>query len=90
MPFSDDTSHEARQVALEAIRRMAPAERLHRALQMTSTLATLTRAGVARDLAGAPDEILHEEFLRRWLGPELGEAVVRFRRARAAATSHDR
>ena len=91
MPFAADTHPEARSVVLEIIRRMTPAERLRRGLQMTSTLASLTRAGVARDLPGAPESALHEEFLRRWLGRELGEEVVRFQRARSiSGPAHDR
>ena len=87
MPFADDTSPEARQVVLHAIRRMTPVERLQRAMQMTSTLVALTRAGVARDFEGETEEVRHEEFLRRWLGPELGERVVRFRRSRRVTPS---
>ena len=91
MPFAADTGPEARAVVLEAVRRMTPAERLGRALQMTSTLAALTHAGVARDLPEASESTRHEEFLRRWLGPELGEAVARFHRARSGRdAAHDR
>lgn len=87
MPFADDTHPEARRVVLEAIRRMSPAERLQRAMQMTSTMAALTRASVARDLEGASRDALHEEYLRRWLGRDLGDQVVRFRRSRSVTSS---
>jgi hypothetical protein len=80
MPFSSDTSPEARRVSLEALRRMMPEERLARSLDLTESLAALARAGVERDFPHASESRRHEEFLRRWLGAGLGERVVAFRR----------
>jgi hypothetical protein len=76
MPFSSDTSPEARRVVLDALRRMTPAERLGKAMQMTASLVSLTKAGVNRDFPDASESQRHEEFLRRWLGAPLGEAVI--------------
>jgi len=92
MPFSSDTSPEARRVVVEALRRMTPQERLARGFAMTRTLVTLTKAGVLRDLPDASDEERHEEFLRRWLGTPLAERVIvsRLRSRTSSAPRNDR
>ncbi|MEO5616353.1 MAG: hypothetical protein ABIS67_01155 [Candidatus Eisenbacteria bacterium] len=85
MPFSSDTSPEARRVVIEALRRMTPPERLAKAMEMTASLRSLARAGVQRDLPAATESERHEEFLRRWLGVPLGEVVIAERRRRSLA-----
>ena len=53
-----DTDPETERVQLELLRRAGPARRLELALSLSRSVMSLSRAGIARSLAGAsPEEV---------------------------------
>jgi len=70
-----DTSSEAREVQLEAVRRMPPEERLQRGLELTELVRELLAAGVrARHPEYSPEEV-RLTVIRIVLGEELFRAA---------------
>ena len=82
MPFSRDTSPEARRAQFEQLRRMTPQERLALAFEMSEKMHAEVREGVQRDLPEATTDEKQEEFFRRWVGEPLATEVIAWRRQR--------
>lgn len=73
--LSRDTTPEAEQVLLDALRRKTPPERFRLALEASDALRQIGMASVRRDYPRAgPQEILRR-FAERWLGAELAARV---------------
>jgi hypothetical protein len=66
-----DTSVEAAAVQIEAYRRMAPADRLHAALELTELSRHLLADGVRRRHPEYDAEQRRLATIRLWLGEEL-------------------
>ncbi|HXA52608.1 MAG TPA: hypothetical protein VNV86_19965 [Candidatus Acidoferrum sp.] len=66
-----DTSPEAWQVWLELVRKMTPAERLQRALDLSETVRELGKAGIREAHPNAGERELFLRFAHRQLGDNL-------------------
>jgi hypothetical protein len=66
-----DTSPEAWQVWLELVRKMTPAERLQRALELSNTARELCKAGIREQHPGANEREVFLRFAQRQLGDDL-------------------
>lgn len=80
MPFSSDTSPEAREVVIEALRRASPEQRLQMAMEQTEFVRQMVIESVHRDFPTLSEEERHSKFLERWLGEDLGRSVAEHRR----------
>jgi len=65
-----DTTPEAWKVMIEMYRRLSPAQRLKKALDLTAFSRLLLEAGVRESLATSSEEEIRAEVLRRWLGED--------------------
>jgi hypothetical protein len=70
-----DTSPEAWQVWLELVRKMTPAERLQRALDLSETVRELGKAGIREAHPDASEREVFLRFAQRQLGDELFRKV---------------
>jgi len=66
-----DTSPEAEEVRIRALRKMSPARRLQMALGWSNALRDLIKANLRRQFHDATDATLSRMLADRWLGPEL-------------------
>jgi hypothetical protein len=66
-----DTSPEAWQVWLDLVRKMTPAERLQRALELSNTVRELAIAGIREQHPGASEREIFLLFAQRQLGDDL-------------------
>ena len=80
MPFSEDTSPDARRVLLQSYRAMTPERRIEIAMQATDAMRAMVRADIARHHPNASDAERQVLFLERWLGAELTRAALAARR----------
>jgi hypothetical protein len=80
MPFSEDTSPEARRVLLQSYRAMTPERRVEVAMQATEAMREMVRTDIAQHHPHASDEERHVLFLERWLGVELAREALSARR----------
>lgn len=80
MPFSEDTSPEARRVLLQSYRAMTPERRIEIAMQATDAMRAMVRADIAQHHPNASDAERHVLFLERWLGAELAREALAARR----------
>jgi hypothetical protein len=74
-----DTSRAARQRQREAIRSMAPAERLRLADSMSTEVRALAEAGIRRRRPGASADEVADELAALMLGRELASDARRAR-----------
>jgi hypothetical protein len=70
-----DTSSEAWQVWLELVRKMTPAERLQRALDLSNTVRELAIAGIREQHPDASEREVFLLFAQRQLGDDLFRKV---------------
>ena len=74
-----DTSREAWQVHLEALRRLTGPERVAMAFEMSAAARDLTEAGVRHRHPDWSDEQVRDALLELLLGEQLADAVRRSR-----------
>lgn len=71
----NDTTNEAEQVRLQALRTMSPTRRLSMALGWSQSVRELSRAGLRRQHPQCSDKELHRLMADRLLGAELAATV---------------
>ena len=74
-----DTSREAWQVHLEALRRLTGPERVAMAFEMSAAARDLTEAGIRHRHPDWSDEQVRDALLELLLGEQLADAVRRSR-----------
>jgi hypothetical protein len=70
-----DTSPEAWQVWLDLVRKMTPAERLQRTLELSNTVRELAIAGIREQHPNASEREIFLLFAQRQLGDDLFQKV---------------
>ncbi len=71
----NDTTDEAEEVRLRALRAMGPTKRLAMALGWSTSVRALTREGLRRQFPGCTERELHRRMAERLLGAELAMKV---------------
>ncbi len=71
----NDTTNEAEQVRLQALRAMSPTKRLSMALGWSQSVRAMSRAGLRRQFPDCSEKELHRLMAERLLGAELALKV---------------
>lgn len=87
MPYSEDTTLEARQVLLQSYRAMTPERRIEIAMCATEAMRAMVRADIAHQHPHASEAERHVLFLERWLGVSLAREALAARPPRTG-TDH--
>ncbi len=74
-PYTTDTSKEAQDLQLELVRKMSPAERLNRALSLSSDLVEAAKAAIRRRHPNLSDREVGLKFIELHYGAELAAGV---------------
>ena len=77
-PYTTDTNPEAERVQLELIRRIPPAQRACKAIQMTTRLIRECKMAIARNNPGLTQREIGIAFIELNYGKELAAAVERY------------
>ena len=82
MTLTRDTSAAARDIQVEALRRLDGPTRVRMALDMSEEARQVTLAGIRHRHPDWTDTAVHQELLRLLLGRELASAVLEHPRTR--------